>query len=643
MDRRGKDDQKGLFLTALIAALIGIGAQKNVAKGYANDYVKTHAISAQHTVAQHVDDAVKQIASQVSDSLCQETKTLEGYVSDYISMFSAEPYLGHPIGELSLFDQVREIKHRIQVLNEAISSRIPITGEPEQKMGAGLPPPIFCTGSNHCAIASMLSLISFVCILLGYTGNAPPRSFSIVLGDSFKRSVKIRQDQCIVIENIFANLQIFLRLLGEQFPPYAPFLDHIFSLFSSKTFSKNHDGKCSPQKGSKEVISSLKMLEESIESLGDRLQHALLSCGSEQVHSHLQMNPRFISAFGLPCASLDIDVSTSVVRGLLPQIPFTAESMASFQLFGKTVGSDLQFDIKSNLFAAICDTRGRNQNFGAEDAQNVGTSHYYLLIRTGDYRYFFVDSSRTNVQEISQDGFLQNVNENGIVIFMRNSVEQEVPQQVAKISSQSPPSVRKPSTGGGAAAVPAPAALPCRKHSASGGTAAVPHQAPPSFGHAQSQAVAGPQSWQDKLQQLFQSLDISVLAKHIVRPSGQYKTTDSDLQNQLCLLSSVAFDALRTFERISSVFLYYAPNITHLDFTTAHNIVTSFKIGEQMFRCTAVVFKDGHVVAFPELKNLQKGDPNRDQQRKKFYSAIESHFQKNQRVVIDKMLLEPCV
>jgi hypothetical protein len=491
MDRRGreaagkKDDLKRLVLTALIAALIGIGAQQNVAEGYANDYVETYAILAQYTVQQHVNDAVNQIASQVSDTLCQETKILDEFLKKYIRMFSKEPYLGLPIGEMSLFDQVEEIRKRIEVLKKAISSRSPIPGEPEQKMGAGLPPPIFCTGSNHCSIASMLSLISFVCILLGYTGNAPPRSFSIHLGDDFKSALKIRQNRCIVIEDIFANLDVFLQLLGEQYPPYAPFLDRIFSLFSLKTFSKNTDGTCSPHEGSNEVLSYLKMLEESIGSLGDRLQHELLSCGSEHVHSHLQMNPCFISAFGLPCASLDIDLSTDVVRGLLPQIPFTAGSMASFQLFGKTVSSGLQFDIKSNLFAAICDIRGRNQKFGAEDAQNVGTSHYYLLIRTGDYRYFFVDSSRTNVQEISQDGFLQNVNENGIVIFMRNSVEQEVPQQVAKISSQSPPSVRKPSAGGGAAAVPAPAAPPCRKPSAGGGAAAVPAQ--PSFVHSQPQ------------------------------------------------------------------------------------------------------------------------------------------------------------
>jgi hypothetical protein len=197
--------------------------------------------------------------------------------------------------------------------------------------------------------------------------------------------------------------------------------------------------------------------------------------------------------------------------------------------------------------------------------------------------------------------------------------------------------------GGGPAAVPAKSAQPCRKHSAGGGEARVQHKPPPSFAHSQPQAVATPQSWYVKLQKFFQSLDISILVNHIVSPSGQYQTTDSDIQKRLCLLSSVAFDARRTFEQIAEAFLYNAPNITHLDFTTTHNIVTSFKIAEQTFRCTAVVFNDGHVIAFPELKNLRIYDPKRDQQRKDFYDAINSHFQNNPRVVIDKMLFEPCV
>jgi hypothetical protein len=201
---------------------------------------------------------------------------------------------------------------------------------------------------------------------------------------------------------------------------------------------------------------------------------------------------------------------------------------------------------------------------------------------------------------------------------------------------------RSSGCGGGAAAILTQPSSSCRIPSAGGGSAKS-HQPSPSFGHAQPQDVARSQSWQEMLQLSFPSLVICHLENCIVRPSGQYQTNDYDLKYQLCLLSSVEFDALRTLENISAPFLYNSPNITHLDFTTTHNIVTSFPIAKLMFRCTAVVFNDGHVVAFPELKNLQKGDPRREPQRKAFYSAIESHFQKNPRVVIFKMLFEPCV
>jgi hypothetical protein len=190
----GQDEWKKVVLTALIAALIGLGAQQNVAEGYAKNYVKTHAISAQDAVKQYVDDAIIQIASQVSDRLCEETSSLEDLVREYKRIFHIEPYLGLPIGEMSLFDQVTEILRQCQLLKQAISSKCPIPEEPVQKMGAGLPPPIFCTGSNHCSIASMLSLISYSCMLFGYMGNAPPRSFSIIFGNAFKRALAIRID-----------------------------------------------------------------------------------------------------------------------------------------------------------------------------------------------------------------------------------------------------------------------------------------------------------------------------------------------------------------------------------------------------------------------------------------------------------------
>jgi len=121
---------KQLILTALIAALIGIGAQQNVAEGFANDYVRTHAIPAQHAVQQYVQDAVNSMASQVSDRLCQETSSLEDLVKSYKRTFGKEPYLGLPIGEMSLFYQVKETQRQCQLLQSAISSGRPIPEEP---------------------------------------------------------------------------------------------------------------------------------------------------------------------------------------------------------------------------------------------------------------------------------------------------------------------------------------------------------------------------------------------------------------------------------------------------------------------------------------------------------------------------------
>jgi hypothetical protein len=481
----GLEKMEGQIRYALIANLISfVGASKDAAEKYASKYVRSHPISAEQSVDDYVQVAVNRMASDASDRLQVLSAKLEGLILQYRTDFEEDPYLGLPISQLPLFDQITQITAQIECLKEAISSSNALPDEPEQQMSPQDPLPVFCTGSNHCSVAAILSLISYLCMGLGYTGNAPQRSLSDTLGDAFKGALGIRQDRCIVIEDIFKNLETFLQLLRENYPPYAPFLDRIFTLFSSKTFSKNTDGTCSPHEGSKEVLSYLKMLEESKESLGNRLQLALLSCGSQQCHSHLQMKPGVISAFGLPCASLDID-STGNVRGLLPQIPFTVKSMAPFPLFGKTIGSDSQFELQANLFAAICDTRGRNQNFGAEDAKNAGTSHYYLVICVGD-RYFFVDSSRTNVQEISQVDFLQNVNDNGIVIFMRNRVEQEVPQQVAKIDSQSP-LLQTPSAGCGAVSRPQPPLKP------SAGCATVSRPQPPQKTSAGCGAVSRPQ------------------------------------------------------------------------------------------------------------------------------------------------------
>jgi hypothetical protein len=209
--------------------------------------------------------------------------------------------------------------------------------------------------------------------------------------------------------------------------------------------------------------------------------------------------------------------------------------------------------------------------------------------------------------------------------------------QPGQFSSQS-------SSAGGAAAVSAKPAQSSRKPSAGGGgAAAVSHRHPLSFEHAQHQVVVEPQTWQDKLQSLFSNIFVANLETTMLLPSNKYRVTDYDIANNLCLLSSVAFDVQLSFKNICKEFLFASPCITHLDFTGMHNIVASFLIGKKMFRCTAVIFNDGHVVAFPELKNLQKGDQRRDQQRQAFHEAINSHFQKKPRVSIDKMLFEKCV
>jgi hypothetical protein len=490
MERQTKD--------ALASYLIDfLKTSKAAAERYASQYVRSHPISAHQSVNDYVQVAVDRMATDAFEELCGLTRHLDGLIFQYSAAFQKEPYLGLPIGELSLFDQITVIQSRIECLTRAISSRIAIPDEPEQQMSPQDPLPVFCTGSNHCSVASMLSLISYLCKGLGYTGNAPPRSFSIILGDAFKGALGIRQDRCIVIEEVFRNLDTFLQLLREHYPPYAPFLDRIFTLFSSRTFSRNADGTCSLHSKSKEVISSLNMLEESTELLGNRLQHAFLSCGSEQCHPHLQMKLGVISAFGLPCASLDID-SVGTVLGLLPQIPFTAIDLASFQLVGNTVDSYSQFEIRANLFAAVCDTRGRNQHLDAGDAHSAGTSHYYLVICTDDGRYFCVDSSRTAVQEISQEDFLRYVNDNGIVIFMRNRVEHESFSSAPAVSSNAHDCLAQArllyqanaqqlaAVGGGAAAVPSThlteprlprrirRAEESRQFSAGGGAAAIP-------------------------------------------------------------------------------------------------------------------------------------------------------------------------
>jgi hypothetical protein len=207
----------------------------------------------------------------------------------------------------------------------------------------------------------------------------------------------------------------------------------------------------------------------------------------------------------------------------------------------------------------------------------------------------------------------------------------------AAVLEQPAPSSRKPSAGGATVSRPQPP----QKPSAGGGGAAISsHQSPPSFGYTQE--VSG---WIEQLKEFFPSLAIDSLLQHMVMPSGKCPTTDKDIETNMILLSSIAFYAenmFKRFKRVVSAFLYAAPNVNGHEFQKVHSIVASFSIGQQMFRCTAVVFKDEHVIAFPGLKRLKKGNPKRDQLRKEFYAAIDAHFQKNPRVVIKMMLIEPC-
>ena len=648
------DLQKTIFLTGLISALVRLGAQQIFAESSANDYCEK--VTNKKKISEKkvsVEDAVKEIVSEVADKLEKETKVLETQVKKYKSIFEKEPYLGQPIGEMSLFDQTTQIQHQIKSLKSAISSKTPILDEPKQKMGVGLPPPLFCTGLNHCSIASMLSFISYCCFFLGYSGEAPSRSFSMTFGKLFKESLKVASDRCIVIEDIFKNLQQFLQLLKEQYPPYSPFLGRIFSTFSSRTFKKLIHGGCSPIEGGKNISSNMTILEESVETLSTRIQNALLSCGSEEVHTHLQMTPGVVSAFGLPCAM------PNDCGGLIPQVPLTANSLKEFKLFGTSLDG-CQFELKSRVCAAICDTRGRNQMIAAEQAKVAGTSHYYLII-CKDSVWYCVDSSRTNVFCLSNEDALKSINKNGIVIFTINEVDQQFQgnQAVSEKSSQravcgggavalpsklSPQKSSQRAVGGGGGAVALPSKPSPQKSSAVSGTdAPIPHHPSPCFGHTQNmhEPIAIPQFLQ-KLQQLFPYLVISHLFNHNpVIFSRKYCPTDDEQLWKTELLSSARFDALSKGCG-NSAFVYQALNLTYEDVSNNYRLVPSFEINLKMFRLTAVVYKDDHFVAYPEIKSLPEGE-RRNELRKSFLADIQQYSFRNPSVPITRMLFEPCV
>jgi hypothetical protein len=147
----------------------------------------------------------------------------------------------------------------------------------------------------------------------------------------------------------------------------------------------------------------------------------------------------------------------------------------------------------------------------------------------------------------------------------------------------------------------------------------------------------------ERLQEFFPNLFIKHLSETAVKSSGKYNPSHYDLANYLALLSSIEFDFLDQIKYVDdSAFICIDLKVSSKDFTDRHSVVSSFQVGDIMCRVTAVVFSDGHVIASPELKDLQKGNPRRDELRNDFYQEIDSYFLRFPRLDIDKMLIEPC-
>jgi hypothetical protein len=147
----------------------------------------------------------------------------------------------------------------------------------------------------------------------------------------------------------------------------------------------------------------------------------------------------------------------------------------------------------------------------------------------------------------------------------------------------------------------------------------------------------------EKLQEKFPNLFIQHLNDTAVKSTGKYTPSPHDVANYLSILSSIEFDFLDQIKYVDdSVFICIDLKVSSKDFTDRHSVVSSFRVGDIMCRVTAVVFSNGHVIDYPELKELQKGNPRRDQLRDDFYQDINSYFLRFPRLVIDKMLIEPC-
>jgi hypothetical protein len=534
-------------------------------------------------------------ANTLADVLIDKSTELESLSKQYASIFGKEPYLGGPIGELSLPEQLDAIKSHQKLVQQAITSRVPIPNEPTQRMGDGIPPPIFCTGQNHCAIAAMLSMISLLCGLLGYHGDSPKRSFSINFGLRFKTQVlKVPGSQCITIENIYRHLDDFLQLLATEYPPYAPYLGRMFTTFFSRTFSRQSDGTCTPIPRGREVPSTTTMLEESAAEFSERIQGCILSCGSERVHTHLRMDPRVVTTFGLPCAM------PNDLGGLIEQVELTATMFKSFELDGNCPNG-ASFNATTRFFAAFCDTRSRNPLIDARRVlhQSTGTSHYYLIIRK-DGVWYLVDSNSTNVRILSEDEVLQHVNQNAILILMQNSSFSFVqPVQSTTTASFSGcvslhPS---PAAAGGGAATPAPLSRPHLHPSpaAVGGGAATP--APLSRPHLHpSPAVAGGGGHIDsrgKPLRPLPSCPNSPSSYILSLPAGclDKKDPSSFFKNVEEIAQSARGNPADSF--------FVSPLcLTLHDLQNVFHIFGSFPIGSERYRVIACMFDNGECVKY---------------------------------------------
>ena len=123
--------------------------------------------------------------------------------------------------------------------------------------------------------------------------------------------------------------------------------------------------------------------------------------------------------------------------------------------------------------------------------------------------------------------------------------------------------------------------------------------------------------------------------------SRKYCPTDDEQLWKTELLSSARFDALSKGCG-NSAFVYQALNLTYEDVSNNYRLVPSFEINLKMFRLTAVVYKDDHFVAYPEIKSLPEGE-RRNELRKSFLADIQQYSFRNPSVPITRMLFEPCV